>query len=194
MVTLTRIALGLLALGAVALASVGCGGGTTTNVVTRTVTETTPAEATTRATTTTEATESPTTQSHAPATAGPSEPPAHFVRLPSFDSPSRNIGCMLIGGLARCDIVKRNWVPPPRPKACPHIVDYGQGLEVGRSGTAEFVCAGDTARDPTAEVLPYGTASQVGPFVCVSRTSGMTCTNRMNGHGFFISIQSYRRF
>jgi hypothetical protein len=34
----------------------------------------------------------------------------------------------------------------------------------------------------------------VGPYECVSRSTGMTCTNRTTGHGFQISIQSYRRF
>ena len=49
-------------------------------------------------------------------------------------------------------------------------------------------------RDPTAPELPYGTASQVEDFICVSRTQGVTCTNRVSGHGFFLSIQSYRLF
>ena len=123
-----------------------------------------------------------------------SEPPTRFVHRPSFRSPTGNVGCILIGGLARCDIAKRDWSPPPHPASCPNQVDFGQGLEVGESGKGHFVCAGDTARDPSAARLPYGTASQVGSFICVSRPSGMTCTNRHNGHGFFISVQSYRAF
>ena len=54
------------------------------------------------------------------------------LHLTMFRSPSANIGCELVPGFARCDIAKRNWSPPPRPASCP--LDYGQGLEVGRSG------------------------------------------------------------
>jgi hypothetical protein len=109
----------------------------------------------------------------------------------AFQSPTGNIGCMIVGGTARCDIVKRSWSPPPRPSSCPRIVDYGQGVELGVAGAARFVCAGDTARDPVAPKLPYGTASEVAPFLCVSRSTGMSCSNRADGHGFTISIQTY---
>jgi len=62
------------------------------------------------------------------------------------------------------------------------------------TGTPQFVCAGDTARDPSAASLEYGVASRVEPFECVSRPTGMTCTRTSDGHGFFLSIQSYRIF
>ncbi|HXD55779.1 MAG TPA: DUF6636 domain-containing protein [Solirubrobacteraceae bacterium] len=156
------------------LALAGCGGGGTT-----TVTDGSPprvsSAATTSATATTTATQ------------------AAPVHLDSFRSPSGNIGCMLIGGVARCDIQRRDWRPPARPKDCPQIVDYGQGLEIGSSGAARFVCAGDTARDPAAPALAYGRTSEAGGFSCESATTGVTC-RRSDGHGFFLSIQSYRIF
>jgi hypothetical protein len=96
-------------------------------------------------------------------------------------------------GGARCDIRKRDWKPLPRPAACSREVGYGQGLEVPAGGEAGFVCAGDTALDPTASSLAYGTASRVGGSECISRTDGITCVNRA-GHGFFISVQSYQVF
>ncbi len=119
-----------------------------------------------------------------------------FIYQGAFDAsqPAASIGRMLTGGIARCHILQRDWSPPPRASSCPGFTDYGQGLEVGRSGPGRFVCAGDTARDPSAASLAYGTGSQVGDFVCVSRPAGMTCTNRFNGHGFFVSIQSYQVF
>jgi len=173
----------LAAIGA-AFVLASCGGGTTTVIKQRTVTQGSSTQST-----------ASTTASTTSSTASvPSEPPTQFVDEATFQSPTGNIGCSLIGGIARCDIVKRDWSPPPRPPSCPSEVDYGQGLEVGRSGPADLVCAGDTARDPSSPKLPYGTASQVGDFVCVSRSSGITCTNRLDGHGFFISIQSYRLF
>jgi len=100
----------------------------------------------------------------------------------------------VLDGTARCDINHRDWSPPPHPSSCPPVVDFGQGLEVGGTGSGQFVCAGDTAMDPSAAELAYGSASVEGAFRCVSATTGMTCTNTATGHGFFISIQSYRMF
>lgn len=174
-----RLSASAIAVG-VLLAS-GCGAST------QTVTVNSP-PATTGSSQTTATTSSTATTSAAP------PKPTQTLRLSSFQSPSGNIGCMLIGDLARCDIVRRQWSPPPRPSSCPQIVDYGQGLEVGHSGAGRFVCAGDTARDPAAPKLAYGTATRHGHFLCQSATSGVTCTDETSGHGFFVSIQSYRIF
>ena len=58
---------------------------------------------------------------------------------------------------------------------------------------AEFVCAGDTALGaPT--ILPYGASSRRGDFRCHSGRKGVTCSNAENGHGFFLSRQSFRVF
>jgi hypothetical protein len=101
---------------------------------------------------------------------------------------------VVLDGTARCDINQRDWSPPPRPAKCPKEVDFGQGLQVAGSGPGDFVCAGDTAMDPTAPKLAYGAASVEGPFRCVSATSGITCAKTTTGHGFVIAIQSYRVF
>lgn len=127
-------------------------------------------------------------------TTTPTTPATRFVKVGTFQSPTGNIGCIVVGELARCDIRHRAWSPPSRPQSCPDVVDFGQGLEVGTSGGGRFVCAGDTAADPSSERLPYGTATVVGPYECVSRSTGVTCTNRATRHGFQISIQSYSRF
>ena len=101
---------------------------------------------------------------------------------------------MIGSGVARCDIANRNWSPPARPSSCPSEVDFGQGLEVGRSGRGRFVCAGDTARDPSAPKLAYGTASKAGRFLCISRQTGVACSNTKTGHGFALGSQGYRVF
>jgi hypothetical protein len=119
--------------------------------------------------------------------------PKRILHLRTFRTPSGNIGCAMYEGGARCDIRKRDWKPLPRPAACSKEVGYGQGLEIPGGGEAGFVCAGDTALDPTASSLAYGTASRVGGSECISRTDGITCVNQA-GHGFFISIQSYQVF
>ncbi|MGZ4173239.1 MAG: DUF6636 domain-containing protein [Solirubrobacteraceae bacterium] len=99
---------------------------------------------------------------------------------------------MIIAGTARCDIRHHSWSLPPRPATCPNVVDFGQGLIVESSGAGRLVCAGDTTFDPSAQILPYGTETDIGRFRCTSATSGMTCLNTSTGHGFFLSAQSYR--
>lgn len=118
---------------------------------------------------------------------GAAETPAagSVVHFASFRSPSGNIGCVIVDGSARCDIVRRSWALPARPTTCPSEVDYGQGLILTRSGVGRLVCAGDTARDLTSPKLAYGSTSQVGDLECASRVSGLTCTERLDGHGFF---------
>jgi hypothetical protein len=101
---------------------------------------------------------------------------------------------MIIAGTARCDIKHRSWSPPPTPKSCPPIVNYGQGLIVTGSGAGRLVCAGDTTLDPRAKALPYDDDTLVGSFRCASRMDGVTCTNTASGHGFFIAVQNYRTF
>jgi hypothetical protein len=115
-----------------------------------------------------------------------------FVQLRQFRSPSGNIGCVMTSGGVRCDIAHRSWKPPRRPRSCP--LDYGQGITVGRTGHAGFVCAGDTALDPTGPVLAYGRSLTLSGFTCQSTTAGMTCRRASTGHGFFLSIQGYRIF
>lgn len=164
------------ALGAAFLAG-GCGGSGSTTVINRTVTESSAA-----------------TQSTQTTTVKAEADPAPVLHLTNFQSPSGNIGCVLLDGRARCDIKKRSWSPPPRPPGCSKEVDFGQGLEVGRRDqSGSFVCAGDTALNPQAPKLAYGSDDRVNGLLCKSRTVGITCTNRA-GHGFFISIQSYRAF
>jgi hypothetical protein len=115
-------------------------------------------------------------------------------RYSFFESPSRNIGCVMLGGQARCDISSRSWKPPARPASCPDIVDFGQGLEVAARGPARFVCAGDAAMDPQAPMLPYGQTTVIGQLRCTSATTGVTCRSTRTGHGFLISRQRYSLF
>ncbi|HKZ15076.1 MAG TPA: DUF6636 domain-containing protein [Solirubrobacterales bacterium] len=166
----------------------GCGGGGTTTVI-RTITEKVAVEENGSGGTT----ETAAQQEAAEKKAEEASEPSRIVHLKTFRSPSGNIGCALYEGGARCDIRKRDWSPPPRPAQCPEQVDYGQGIEVAHRGEAGFVCAGDTALDPSASALSYGTASQVGGAECISRKNGVTCVNQA-GHGFFLSVQSYQVF
>jgi hypothetical protein len=162
----------------------GCGGGGTTTVIERTVTEKA-------------AEEGGGGEAQGGGQSGQAEDkieePSAVVHLQSFRSPSGNIGCIMFEGGARCDISKRDWSPPARPARCPEQVDFGQGLSVDHTGRASFVCAGDTALDPSGTTLDYGEASELGGTQCISRSEGITCANH-SGHGFFISIHSYKLF
>jgi hypothetical protein len=109
-----------------------------------------------------------------------------------FSSPSRNIGCAIDRGFARCDVAKKRWHAPPKPKRC--MLDWGNGLIVGRRGRAQFVCAGDTTLDPRNRVLPYGRSRSVGRFTCTSRRAGVTCSHSGSGHGFTVSRTRWKIF
>jgi Family of unknown function (DUF6636) len=172
------------------LALAGCGGGggssdegaTATATVVETVTQTTETQTTD---TQTQTTQTQTTTTHDESGG------AKVVHVSTFRSPTGNIGCVAFGGGVRCDIRDRDWSPPPAPASC--MLDYGQGLSVGRAGRGSLVCAGDTTLNPQAKALAYGTASRNGDVICVSREEGMACTNP-DGHGFFLSRQRYRAF
>jgi hypothetical protein len=109
-----------------------------------------------------------------------------------FQSPSKNIGCYIAKGGARCDIRERDWEPPPPPASCE--LDYGQGLGVDRKGRGAFVCAGDTVLNPSARLLGYGKSIERGRFRCTSKRSGVKCVNERNGHGFKLSRARPIRF
>jgi hypothetical protein len=135
-----------------------------------------------------------TTTTPSSSTTATSTTAANVVHVATFKSPTGNIGCMIIAGTARCDLQMKTWTLPPRPSNCPNIVDFGQGAIVADGRPGHLVCAGDTTLDPSAKTIPYGTNTSVGGFTCQSRSSGITCTSDSSGHGFFVSIQSYRLF
>jgi hypothetical protein len=166
----------------------GCGGGgSTTTVIEKTVTE--RVEVPPKGGQKEDAAEEAATKKSEEEAAQPKR----ITHLRHFRTPSGNIGCVMFGGGARCDIRKRDWKPLPRPASCSREVDYGQGLQIAHRGQASFVCAGDTALEPGLASLSYGTASRVGGSECISRSDGVTCVNQA-GHGFFISVQSYQVF
>ena len=109
----------------------------------------------------------------------------------SFQTPSRNIGCVISKAGARCDIRERSWRPPPKPRSCP--VDWGNGLTVERRGFAYWVCAGDTVLG-TGKVLGYRRSITRGLFTCTSRRNGVRCVNGRTEHGFKIARRTARWF
>ncbi|GAA3907094.1 DUF6636 domain-containing protein [Actinoplanes auranticolor] len=132
----------------------------------------------------------------------PSGPPSTGVALPSpqppqevsdanFVSPSGNIGCYLDESGARCDIVRKNWQPPPAPDDCD--LDWGAGISVHRTEEATFTCAGDTVLGGK-QTLAYGRSLRAGDFLCSSDRKAMRCENTESGHGFTVAIEQYNLF
>ena len=120
-------------------------------------------------------------------------PAAASARVKFFQSPSGNIGCVIGGGLARCDILEHTWSPPPKPPSCIDG-DYGNGVEVVGGHPGRYTCAGDTVFSPHNPVLGYGEKIRKNRFRCKSKTSGMRCVNRKSKHGFLVSRESVRLF
>jgi hypothetical protein len=120
----------------------------------------------------------------------PASATANFV---FFQTPSHNIACAYSSSPAylRCDIGSGLKPPPPKPKGC--MNDWTFGYQVGATGRARRVCAGDTVLSPNARIVRYGTTWRGGPFTCKSSSSGLRCKNRRD-HGFFLSRQHSYRF
>jgi hypothetical protein len=105
-----------------------------------------------------------------------------------FISPTGNVSCAIDVDLARCDIIDRDWAPPPRPADCEF--DYGQGIQIAPGEPASFVCAGDTTFG-AEDVLSYGEAITAGPLRCESQEAGITCRDVASNHSFMISREAY---
>jgi hypothetical protein len=119
-------------------------------------------------------------------------PSAKYPKFFPFQSPSGNIGCYIYKKGVRCDIREHTWPTPPKPANCD--VDYGQGVGLGEHGRADYVCAGDTALDPSSPVLGYGDRISKGNIRCASKTKGMRCVNLDTDNGFFLSRDVVRLF
>ena len=120
-------------------------------------------------------------------------PASASTKLVFVQTPSHNIGCLYQSSPAalRCDIRSGLKPPPSKPKGC--TVDWTGGYQVGPTGRAHKVCAGDTVLSASARIIRYGTTWRGGPFTCKSRTSGLRFKNR-SGQGFLLSRQHSYRF
>jgi len=103
---------------------------------------------------------------------------ADTPNVQSFKSPSGNIHCEVdFQRAGASDGAYCMSVNPP------------QHALIGPDGALKDVCTNDMSclsNGPVDEsVLPYGQSTGIGPFMCHSEQSGMTCT--ANGKGFTIS-------
>ena len=122
--------------------------------------------------------------------------PSAGAAVLQFRTPSGNIGCVYATGFGkgaslRCDIRSGLKPKPARPRNCD--LDWGDSYELGLTRRAYVTCHGDTAIDPRAHALRYGSTWKKSGFVCTSKRAGLRCRNR-SGHGFFLSRQRSYRF
>jgi hypothetical protein len=110
--------------------------------------------------------------------------------LKKFVTPSGNIYCNLgTSGPKGCEI---NVGSVKDPDACPGnpVSDRVGRIEFHR-GRAVPVCNTDTIRKPATRKLPYGSATTVGRFACLSEKIGVTCINLKKTEGFFLHKGEY---
>lgn len=107
-----------------------------------------------------------------------------------FKLPSGNIVCgySYFEGerpYLRCEILSRLRPLPAKPSGCTEGV-WGRAVGMQDRSRAGGLCITDTVVNPSAPVLGYGKTWSRGGFTCTSRTTGLTCKNRV-GHGWFLS-------
>ena len=129
-----------------------------------------PTTASTLATTTVTKTTTVTTAEAEPALTGP-----------TFQLPSRNIGCAFAEDVLRCDILS-GLVPEPGE---PCELDW-VGIVFGEHHAAAPQCAGDTVYDQEAPTLAYGQSWARGGLRCESRRTGLSCANE-DGRSFTLA-------
>lgn len=128
---------------------------------------------------------------HAGLGAPPPSPSVTEVDEAIFRTPSKNIGCALTSTSVRCDIIRKNWQPPPKPADC--VLDWGFGLFI-QNGRANFICAGDSVIGAATRTLAYGNALRSGDLLCDSESVALRCVDEKTGHGFTLAIARYGLF
>jgi hypothetical protein len=105
------------------------------------------------------------------------------ARTKPFQTPSHNIRCLYMstqgpGPWIRCDVLSLN----------------DTAYRIDRRHRGRRIHVTDTVAERGAPVLRYGKSLRLGPFTCRSRTSGLTCSSRISGHGFKVSRERQSRF
>jgi hypothetical protein len=118
-----------------------------------------------------------------------------ILTTPSFQMPSRNIGCALSERVLRCDILSGLNPEPKRPCELDWV-----GLVLPPDGPAEPNCAGDTIYDAGAPTLAYGEIwhdprSNRRGIWCESRPTGLDCFDQSRSEqgpfGFSLSRERW---
>jgi hypothetical protein len=107
------------------------------------------------------------------------------LSTPTFQMPSRNIGCRFGFRQLRCDIL--SGLEPEPDETC----DFDWvGVDMGLTGPAAANCGSDTVYEAGAPTLAYGSTWSRAGIVCESDENALTCTNP-EGHAFALARGSW---
>ena len=109
-----------------------------------------------------------------------------------FSSPTGNIACEANAKLLVCHVAQASYAM--RLQAGCAGLDW-RGFSLTPRGKGQILCSGGAmfpGAPPRHPKLPYGVPWKHGPFSCVVRRAGATCSN--GRHGIFVSRASYRLF
>jgi hypothetical protein len=114
--------------------------------------------------------------------------------LPGVKTPSGNVSCVATPAALHCDVGRSVYGArlQARCSAPPAGLDW-HGFELTPTRRGEIACSGGVLVMGAVRLrtLAYGRTWRHGPYACVSRRAGLTCTNG-NGHGLFVSRLTYR--
>jgi hypothetical protein len=110
--------------------------------------------------------------------------PVAIARQLWFKSPSGNITCVVSVRAAGPDFAQCEL----------RSMRHRGGFSVRRRGDVTRYDVGYDDLRGQRFTLEYGSRIRSGPFVCVSRRTGMKCWSRVSGHGFKISRARRRVF
>ncbi len=110
-----------------------------------------------------------------------------------FPSPSKNIFCGLTQDQAFCKIYEHEWPDPASDKEGGSPYGHASFVVDSQGARATHGDFGDLSEANIVEA-PYGTVLTVAPSECEVATTGVTCRNLMNGHGFTVARASYKVF
>lgn len=115
------------------------------------------------------------TSTQAPTQAAKPIPANAIYEGHGFFTPTRNIGCVMVGDEISCEIYQRQW-----EQGC----SGGWVSEVGSSGVNSYCNTYDTIGDPQVEAI-YGMVYYNGDNACeVGKYTGVNCWNSKTGRGF----------
>jgi hypothetical protein len=129
----------------------------------------------------------------APAQGLPTELLVHFI------TSDRNIECEMVDpnttvGNVTCALHSKGYTT--RGDVGNHDLTASRSLRwyVDFSRPALVAASRRELGSKPTRILQYGGTLSVGYFRCTSRVSGLTCTSRHSGHGFFLSRTRQRTF
>jgi len=107
-----------------------------------------------------------------------------------FTTPTNNIGCIYTPEGGTSTYYPTGGGPELQ---CDRVEPAYVRAVLGPKGSATIITnVGDASCCSTVQVFPYGETWEMGPFMCASDTSGLTCAR--GPHGFKMSKKGVKKF